>query len=111
MPELNTVIEKAWGLEADVLPGEGSGELMQRLVRRIRFMLKNDYDRLLGRLYLLDIREHDLQRALDLRGEEEKAGAIAEIIIGREAEKIESRKRYLREHSLDADFEVESPED
>lgn len=111
LPEIQSALERNWQLD----PGAGivlrPDELKERLVKRILMMLKHSYDRLLGQLYLLDIRESDLKRALDTPGEEKKALALAEIVLAREAEKIESRKRYLRERSVDATFEVEPGDD
>ena len=108
--ELQTAIEKTWRLEEIQAPATESDELTERLVRRISFMLKHSYHPLLSRLYLMDIRENDLRNALESRGEENKARALADLILIRETEKLKSRIRYLREHSVDANVDAEDPE-
>lgn len=111
LPEIQAALERSGYLEPGAAMAARPDELKERLVKRIRLMLRHSYERLLSQLYLLDVREPDLRAALEVSGDDQKARALAEIVLAREAEKIASRKRYLRDHSVDASFEVDRTDD
>ena len=81
-------------------------ELTDLLQRKVEFLLKHDYQRLLSGLYILDITETKLTEANARKSTGETARLLAEAILEREIEKMESRKKYRREGSLDVPFEV-----
>ena len=81
-------------------------ELIDLLQRKVEFLLKHDYQRLLSGLYILDIAETKMAEANALESAGETARLLAEAILEREIEKMESRKKYRREGSLDVPFDV-----
>ena len=81
-------------------------ELVDLLQRKVEFLLKHDYERLLSSLYILDIAETELAEATAQKSTCETARLLAEAILEREIEKMESRKKFRREGSLDVPFEV-----
>lgn len=108
LDEMHGILTRTWGVSTTPAPPAAYDDLQDRLTARVEFMLRHDYERLLSLLYLLDVREGDLRTALETSGEAAKAEALAQLILDRETEKIESRKTYLRERSIDASFEVEN---
>ncbi len=73
--------------------------LMKELSRRIDFMLKHDFERLMSSMYMIDVPEQSFSEAVKLPEQDNAARAIAELIIEREAQKMESRKRYTHTES------------
>lgn len=108
LEEVHGILARTWGVSTTPSPPAAYDELRDRLIARVEFMLRHDYERLLSSLYLLDVRERDLRAALEISGESAKAKTLAQLILDRETEKVESRKRYLRERSIDASYEVEN---
>ena len=90
-------VAQAWNL-----PTVPDGDLQDRaaiveaLAHRVRHMLDHDFDRLLSAMYLLDVSEEGFRNAL-IGGDSKSASeTLAEIILTREIEKMESRERYAR---------------
>lgn len=108
LEEVHGILARTWGVSTTPAPPAVYDELRERLIVRIAFLLRHDTDRLLSLLYLLDIREPDLRTALEIPDESAKAKTLAQLILDRELEKVESRRKYLRERSVDATFEVEN---
>ena len=81
-------------------------ELTDLLQRKVEFLLKHDYQRLLSSLYILDISETKLAEANARECTGETARLLAEAILEREIEKMESRKKYRQDGSLDVPVEV-----
>ncbi|MCH7959221.1 MAG: hypothetical protein IID08_03750 [Candidatus Hydrogenedentes bacterium] len=108
LEEVHGILARTWGVSTTPSSPAAYDELRDRLIARVAFMLRHDYERLLSSLYLLDVCERDLRAALETSGDAEQAKALAQLILDRETEKVESRKKYLRERSVDASFEVEN---
>ena len=108
LEEVRGILTRTWGVRTTPSPPAAYDELRDRLIARVAFMLRHDYERLLSLLYLLDVRERDLRATLETSDEAAKAETLAQLILDRETEKVESRKKYLRERSIDASFEVEN---
>lgn len=68
--------------------------LVQELGRRVEFLLKHDFERLMSCMYMVDISEQRFSEAIKLPEEDKPARVIAELILEREVQKMESRKRY-----------------
>ncbi len=83
-------------------PGSSGDDLTDSLANRVEWLIKHDYERLLNAVYLLDLDETKFNEAMKMTGEEVRSRAIAELILLREHEKFESRRRHRRMHSMDA---------
>lgn len=79
------------GTESETLNWE---LLLDTLEERILDLLKNNPNKLLGTLYVLDISERTYNEAMRQDGMEARAHALAEAILRRESQKIETRRRY-----------------
>lgn len=66
-------------------------ELKQWLSEEVRLLLDHDFQRLLNILYRIDVSEKKTSIAL---ASDDPAQAIARLIIERELQKVESRKKY-----------------
>lgn len=73
--------------------GYTEAEVLALLRERVASLLESDRDWLLGKLYRLDVRERDLQRAL-ARPSVDVAAALAELILARQRERLAARRRY-----------------
>ena len=70
--------------------------ILDELGRRVDFMLKHDFERLMSCMYMIDVSEQRFSEAVKLPEKDRPARAIAELILDREVEKMESRKHYTR---------------
>ena len=68
--------------------------LEERLVLFIKDLLEHDVSRLVLLIYRHDVNEASFNRALGEPGIDRQAQAIAGLVIDRELQKIETRKRY-----------------
>ena len=70
------------------------GDIRQRLQVFINELIENDFPKLTSILYRVDIDEVNLKSLLNKRAGEDAASIIAELIMERELQKIETRKQY-----------------
>ncbi len=68
--------------------------LEERLGLFIKDLLEHDVSRLVHLIYRHDVNEASFNRALGEQGIKKQAQAIAGLVIDRELQKIETRKRY-----------------
>lgn len=69
-------------------------ELEARLTQLISYLLDKDFNRLINAMYRIDISEEKFKAALNAPNPEDVAPTIARLIIQRELQKIEIRKKY-----------------
>lgn len=69
-------------------------KLRQWLAREITILMDRDFQRLLNILYRIDVSEQKTSLALN---EADPAYALAGLIIERELQKVETRKKYKNE--------------
>ena len=62
------------------------------LAKLIRHLLDNDFERLINGLYRIDVSEEKVKQALSASGD--IAEEIATLIIKREMQKVETRRKY-----------------
>ena len=67
--------------------------LLELFTKRVEEMMRSDLDLLLSSLYRLDVEEHKIQKALKSSSVPAAEG-IAQLIIDRQKEKMETRKKY-----------------
>ena len=70
--------------------------ILDELGRRVDFLLKHDFERLMSCMYMIDVSEQRFSEAVKSPEGDRPARAIAELILEREVEKMESRRRYTR---------------
>lgn len=68
--------------------------LLASIAKKVRFWLDHDYEKLARVLYLLDVPESALHHALRTTPFAEVPEAVAILIIKREIEKAELRRKY-----------------
>jgi hypothetical protein len=84
------------------LPNVGNYEqLRQSIAREIDFLITKDFSRLVSVLYRLDISEKKLKDYLQQPPDIPAANIIAEMIIERQLQKIESRKKFKNSQFCD----------
>lgn len=80
-----TDVSIRWGLS---VPTGGSGDdFFTALTQKVRTMLEKEPEKLMQALYMLDIPEQKLQQALTKTAFADIPGAIAHLILQREARK------------------------
>jgi len=68
--------------------------LRSYLIKVISELLDKDFNRLIQAMYRIDIPENEFKSALSIINQEKIAEEIANLVIKREMEKVESRKKY-----------------
>lgn len=71
--------------------------LFQLVKTQVVEWLESDMDKLVNSLYRLDIREKDVQKAFEATTTEAIADGLTTLILHREVEKYDSRKKYREE--------------
>ena len=84
--ELNRAYD--WGLTAN--------ELEAQLAEKINALIQRDFGALVQLLYRIDVSEVRLRRMLNDESGEDAGLLIARLIMERQWQKIESRRRYRR---------------
>lgn len=87
---LQQQIEKDFGL----LVEPNFDALKQKLTEHLVYLLVNDLEKLWGILYRIDVNEQKVKSLFSLNNPKEIAPQIADMIIERQMQKIESRKKY-----------------
>ena len=64
------------------------------LIRRIEELAERDMDKLMWLLYRVDVSERKLHEVLKKTAPEDFSGVITDLVIERQLEKIESRKKF-----------------
>ena len=90
--DLKHALVEGWALSDEVRPS--MHELLAALAMRVSQLLDKDPNKLSTAMYTLDIDELRFQDAMHLPGMDLKSTAVAELILERELQKIESRRRY-----------------
>ena len=85
--DLNRVY--GWELTAD--------ELESQLAEKINILIQRDFEALVQLLYRIDVSEARLRRMLDSGSGEDTGVLIARLIMERQWQKIESRRRYRQD--------------
>ena len=90
--------ELAEGLSKELaieLPGKSSYEELQKvLAEHINHLIKNDFEKLVGLLYRIDVNEQKLKTLLQQYTNEDAGNIIALLIIERQEQKIRSRQQF-----------------
>jgi hypothetical protein len=76
------------------MPDNDRKALEHQLEQYIRFLINNDFSRLVQLLYTVDVDEQKLKGVLLLQPERNAAAVITELILTRQAEKKQSRAQF-----------------
>ncbi len=90
--ELVVLINKQLG--ADFNENISQQELQEKLFSFINDCIQNDFQRLVAILYKVDVDENKLKRILKEETNKDAAAIIVTLIIEREMDKIETRRKY-----------------
>ena len=86
------------GLNKDLaiaLPDKISYEELQKLLSdHINHLIKNDFEKLVGYLYRIDVNEQKLKDLLHQYSDEDAGKIISQLIIERQEQKIRSRQQF-----------------
>ena len=72
-------------------------QLLEALANRVGGLMDSDINRLMTAMYTLDIDELRFADAMRLPGKDMAARAVAELILEREIQKMETRRQYEAE--------------
>jgi hypothetical protein len=98
-------LNRAYGWELNPTPVDAPEALEALLADKVNTLIQENFDQLLQLLYRIDISEQRLRRLL-LENEGEDAGKIiARLIVQRQWEKIESRRKYRQDTDAGAEGE------
>lgn len=83
-------------------------ELETQLAEKINVLIQRDFGALVQLLYRIDVSEVRLRQLLDSGSGEDAGVLIARLIMERQWQKIESRRRYRQDNAgSDSDTDVE----
>ena len=74
----------------------GREELQTRLSLYIEVLLNTNFEKLCNMIYRHDVEESKFNMALQAEQVQEQAARIADLVIDRELQKVESRKAYRK---------------
>ena len=95
IPEINTSLDLRL---AETLSYE---ELHSKLSEEINHLINHDFEKLVFYLYRIDVNENKMRNVLEQREGENASGLIADLIIERQLQKIESRKKFKTDGAID----------
>lgn len=73
-------------------------------------LLEHDFEKLCNLIYRHDVSEEQFHHALQSGDIEEQANRVAELVIERELQKVEMRKKYRRYKEEKQSKEINKPE-
>jgi len=97
--ESKMISELSTSLETDLSATKSIDELKIALARYINDLINHDFDKLLRLLYKVDVSEKILRA--NLHQQEKDAGVvIAEMVIDRQLQKIETRRQFKSNNDI-----------
>ena len=95
--ELHHALVQGWNIKPVATLQPALDEVLDALAARVAFMLRHNYERLLASLYILDVPERESNEALAIADPAASARALAEAILHREIQRVETRSKYRSE--------------
>lgn len=94
---------KNWAIVPIAPESEGFGReaLLEALKQRVLYLIQHDFNRLLTAMYILDVAEDRFKNAMATPGLDNAAGAVAEVILEREMQKVITRQKYRNTYTLE----------
>ena len=81
-------------IDADLPESTSMQELQQKLSVFINDLIQNDFQKLIAILYKVDVAENKLKSILRAEVKKDAGDIIADLIIEREKQKIQTRKQF-----------------
>ena len=95
--EVSLLIKRDFSLDHSELVHQTTlSELLERLAQIVRHLLDKDFESLLHAMYRIDIDEEKLKTALASDPPDNVPSKIATLILERELQKVETRKKYRK---------------
>ena len=88
-------------LEISLPSSVSEEEFRKRLTSHINHLINHDFEKLVFYLYRIDVNENKMRDLLEKREGENAAELIANLIIERQLQKIESRKKFKNDGKID----------
>lgn len=76
-------------------------QLRNQLALHINHLINHDFEKLVFYLYRIDVNENKMKDLLEQREGKNAAELIADLIIERQLQKIESRKKFSNNEDID----------
>lgn len=93
--EIGKLIASTWGVRLGDFESASWNKLRETLSEAISELLKDDFGRLVGIMYRLDIPEKQFFEALET-AQGDPAVRVADLVLERELKRLEFRKKYRR---------------
>jgi hypothetical protein len=90
---------------SNLIDQKNEEELRQKLVVLVNELINKDFHALVQLLYRIDVYEKKIRLYLDKNTDEDSAAIIADLIIERQLEKMESRKKFSQNKDQPSDEE------
>jgi hypothetical protein len=102
MTQINTDLIPAINesFEISLPPDISLKELKEKLAAHINHLINHDFQKLVSLLYRVDVNENKMRNLLQQKEGENAAGLIADLIIERQLQKIESRKNSAADKNI-----------
>lgn len=89
---LHKAIVQQWNIPSET--GLMNHELLDALTNQVARLIESDLNKLMTAMYTLDIDEVRFADAMRLPGKDMVSRAVAELILEREIQKMDMRRRY-----------------
>lgn len=76
-------------------------KMREELISLINELIKEDFQSLIQLLYRIDVNEKKIRLYLKENSHQDAASVLADLIIERQLQKIESRKKYAYKNNAD----------
>lgn len=90
---------------SDSIQGTPTVKIREQLISLINEMINNDFHALVQLLYRIDVNEKKIRHYLNANKNEDSASILADMIIERQLQKIESRKFFNKKNNEESDEE------
>lgn len=108
LEELEQALVHNWGIWPVGRKHLAREALIDELSRRVDFLMKHDFQRLCYCMYTIDVPEERFSEAVRMPEEEHPAKVIAELILEREVQKMQTRHRYMRRERTEVTITIPS---
>ena len=99
-----SITEKIIDVTSSIQPAS-LDKIRLKLISLINELINKDFDALVQLLYRIDVSEKKIRAVLDQNMETDSAGILADLIIERQLQKIESRKHFSNRSGTESDEE------
>lgn len=107
LEDVHRALVQQWGIWPVGRERLAREALIEELGRRVGFLLRHDLDRLISAMYILDVPETKFAEAVQRPAHEQPEKLLAEIILEREVEKMQTRRRYASASRTEISVRIE----